>query len=44
MVKKHSKAQLTNAIDLFGKSYEVVMRNVKTFSVLLALPLIASVA
>lgn len=44
MASKKDKTQITSAINLFSQSYEVVMRNIKTFSILLALPLIASVA
>lgn len=43
MAKHKQKTQVTGAIELFGKSYDAVMKNVKAFAVLLALPFAASV-
>ncbi len=42
MNSKKTNHQYVSAFDLFGKSYEVVMRNLKSFAVLLALPFVAS--
>lgn len=44
MAKAKSSKKITSAIDLFGKSYEIVMRNIKTFAILLALPFLASLS
>lgn len=38
----HTSKKPASAFDLFGKSYEIVMSNIKTFAILLALPAIAS--
>jgi hypothetical protein len=39
-----SSPKITSAIDLFGKSYDIVMKNIKNFAILLALPFLTSVA
>ncbi len=43
MSAKHGNEQISSAFDLFGKSYDVVMRNIKNFAILLFLPFIGSV-
>ncbi len=43
MNAKRGYHHITSAFDLFGKSYDIVMRNIKTFAVLLFLPFIGSV-
>lgn len=44
MAKAKSSKDITSAIDLFGKSYEIVIRNIKAFAILLALPFLASLS
>lgn len=41
---KPSDNHPVSALELFGKSYELVMRNIKTFGILLILPAIAAIA
>ncbi len=43
MSDKKVNHQFVSAFDLFNKSYEIVMRNIKSFAILLFLPFIASV-
>lgn len=43
MAAKHDSQQITSAFDLFAKSYDIVMRNLKNFGILLFLPFIGSV-
>ena len=40
---KNTNQQPVSAFDLFGKSYEIVMNNIKNFAILLALPALASI-
>ncbi len=43
MSKSQANTNLTSAIDLFAKSYDIVLRNLKSFAILLAIPFIGSV-